>query len=346
MFVYPSMVIAASIGFVTMYNQLKPRILKYISAGLLLILSVLPFRHIVANHPFEYIYYNELIGGTKAALGEYELDYYFHSLKAGSEWLIENKIKPLLDQSSKPIKVAANSNIDYYFRNYKDQVETVYTRFYERSSADWDYAIFANSFINPYQLKNGLWPSENTIHTIDVDKIPICAIMERNNKLALEGNNLIREQKLLEGISILEQAVVLEPANENTLLILANAYIDTQQYDKAVNVINQCLEVYPDYDKALNLLGIMYLEMEMFAEATDVFFRITQINERFVSAYHNLGLVYLNLYDIDMALLWFLEATEVNKNFKPSYMAVAEIYNQVGMYEEAQYYYDIGNKLK
>ena len=346
MFVYPSMVIAASIGLVTLYNQLKPKILKYISAGLFLLLCLLPFRHIVVNHPHQYIYYNELTGGTNGALGEYEMDYYFHSLKAGSEWLIENKIKPLQNQSSKPILVASNSNIDYYFRNYKDQVQTVYIRYYERSTVDWDYAIFANSFINPYQLKNGLWPSENTIHTIDVDKIPICAIMERKNKLALEGNNLINEQKLLEGINMLEQAVALEPANEHTLLVLAKAYIDTQQYVKAVNVLNQCLEVYPDYDRALNLLGIMYMDLEMYAEAIDVFIWITKINERFVSAYHNLGLVYINLYDIDMALRWFLEATEVNKNYKPSYMAIAEIYNQLGMYEEAQYYFDIGNQLK
>jgi len=340
------MVIAASIGFVTLYNQLKPKILKYIVAGLFLLLSLLPFRHIVANHPHQYIYYNELIGGTNGALGVYEMDYYFHSLKAGSEWLIENKIKPSQNKSSEPIVVATNSNIDYYFRHYKDQVKTVYTRFYERSTTNWDYAVYANSYINPHQLKNGIWPAENTIHTIDVDKVPVCAIMERKNKLAVEGNNLIKEGRLPQGISVLEQALAMGPEEEQTLLLLAKAYIDTKQYDKAEKIISQCLAAYPNYDKALNLVGIMHINRNMYDEAIDIFIRITQINERYVSAYHNLGLVYMRKNEADMALRWFLKATDVNKNFKPSFMAVSEIYRQLGRHDEAQYYLDIGSRLK
>jgi len=84
----------------------------------------------------------------------------------------------------------------------------------------------------------------------------------------------------------------------------------------------------------------------MYDEAINVFIRITQLNERYVSAYHNLGLVYLRKNNTDMALRWFLKATEVNKNFKPSFMAVAEIYRQLGRQDEAEYYHNIGSRLK
>ena len=346
MFVYPPMVIAASIGFVTGYNLLKSRILRYVSITLFTGLCLLPFRHIVANHPFEYIYYNELTGGTNRALGKYEMDYFFHSLRAGSEWLLENKIKPRLNESSEPVLVASNLNIAYYFRQYSNKVNTVYTRFYERSRDNWDYGIFVNTYINPYQLRTGLWPPANTIHSIDVDKVPICAIIERNNKLAYEGSKLISEQKYDEGISLLEQSIALEPFDEEALLNLARAYNQTKQYHKTGDVLNRCLKIYPDYDKALNLLGIMYMDQEKYDEAMDTFLKTMQVNERFVSAYYNMGLVYLMQNNVDLAINWFIKAIEVNEYHKSSYMALAEIYYQLGMQDEARYYYDIGSKLK
>ena len=35
------------------------------------------------NHPYEYIYYNQLVGGLNGAYGNYETDYYYVSSDRG-----------------------------------------------------------------------------------------------------------------------------------------------------------------------------------------------------------------------------------------------------------------------
>ncbi|MBK8514720.1 MAG: hypothetical protein IPL55_00085 [Saprospiraceae bacterium] len=57
------------------------------SVGILALTLIHPLRHILRNHPFEYLYYNELVGGTGGAYSNYELDYSLNSLKQGSTWL-------------------------------------------------------------------------------------------------------------------------------------------------------------------------------------------------------------------------------------------------------------------
>ena len=306
---------------------------------------MLPLRHIVLNHPLQYIYYNELTGGTSGALGKYEMDYYYHSMKKGSEWLIENRIKDSDAGSDNKIMVAANFSIKYYFRNYEDLVNTRYVRYYERGNYNWDYAIIANSYINPYQLKNEGFPPPNAIHTIYVDKSPVCTIIERKSKLDYDGNTLLGQRNYSQAIPILEQSVEEEPWNEAALLNLSKAYLDTRQFDKTRVAITQCLKVYPDYDRALNLLGALYLNENKISEAFSVFTRIIQINERFVSAYHNLGLIYARQNNADMALRYFQQAIQVNRNFKPSYQAIGEILRSQGRTDEARQYFEIANSL-
>lgn len=345
MFIYPSIVIAACIGFATLLRLTGNRYLRYGVVVFIAGLSLLPLRHIIFNHPYEYIYYNELTGGTNGALGKYEMDYYYHSIKNGAEWLIENRIKNSDAGPDNKIIVASNFTISYFFRNYMDRVETKYVRYYDRGKTDWDYAIIANSYISPYQLLNGLFPPANAIHTIKVDKCPICTVIERKSKLDYEGIALLSQRNYMQAIPLLEQAVELEPWNEIALLSLASAYIETRQQDRAQEIIAKCLQVYPDYDKALNLLGVSYLQQGKLSEAFSVFTRITQINEKFVSAYHNLGLICIRQNNLDLALRYFHEAIQYQKNFKPSYLAIGEVLRSQGKIDEARQYFEIANAL-
>ena len=44
-------------------------------------------------HPYEYVYFNELVGGFKGAYGRFETDYWAASLKEAVEWLKDNELK-------------------------------------------------------------------------------------------------------------------------------------------------------------------------------------------------------------------------------------------------------------
>jgi len=178
LFVYPGIILISALGLHTFFVRVKHRIVRIAAIGLLLILSFHPVKFMVANHPYYYLYYNQFVGGLKGAYGNYETDYYYHSMRKGAEWLQEYlKNKP----GSSEIIVGGNFPVQWYFRN-NEVVKFVYFTYQNRSQYDWDYAIIANSYISSFQLKNKRWPPANTIHTITADGVLVCAVIERVTK--------------------------------------------------------------------------------------------------------------------------------------------------------------------
>ena len=100
----------------------------------------------------------------------FETDYYTNSLKPASDYFISSILPQLESTKDHPVRVVSNFSIAYYFREYRDQVQTLYSRYYDRGKYDWDYAILYCNYLHPSQLKNGLWPPKNTIHEMKVDR--------------------------------------------------------------------------------------------------------------------------------------------------------------------------------
>ena len=102
------------------------------------------------------------------------------------------------------IKIGTNHSYSgrYYTRNY-DNVQVVYTRYYERLNKEWDYAIYINVYIDQAEIKNEQFPPAGTIHTIDVNGMPMCAIVKRPSKASIgysddlkRGDDALAKQKL------------------------------------------------------------------------------------------------------------------------------------------------------
>jgi tetratricopeptide (TPR) repeat protein len=345
MFVFPPMVVIAGITVDSIARIIKSTYLKYALALVVLAGITHPVRFIIANHPFEYIYFNEIMWNGKNACGRFENDYYLNSLRQGSEWIIKN-ILPEVKPGEK-IKVATNASVNYYFRHNTDKASTMYTRYYDRGSYDWDYAVFFCNYIDPYQLKHNIWPPYKTIHTIEVDHVPICAVVKRESKQDYAGISFLDHGDLEHGIPVLEEVIKNEPYNEISMLRLGEAYIQTGQFADAHRVLDKCLKIYPDYDKALNLKGIAYMQSEKYNEAISVFIHIvTKVNYRFVTAYHNLAVLYLRQNDPETAKSYLRKAIDVNSGYKPAYQAMAEILMRQGRTAEANKYIQAANALE
>jgi tetratricopeptide (TPR) repeat protein len=347
MFVYPGIVIIASLGTNMIINAFKNKYIRLSAIVLFGVMLLLPLRFIIKNHPLEYIYYNTVSGGVKKAYGNYEMDYFYHSLRPGSDWLIKNKIEKATVPAGKKIIVATNHGkiMEYYFRNYTDKVKVVYIRYYERGNSDWDYAILANSYVNPFQLKKNLWPPANTIHTIDVDDKPVCAILERKDKSDLYGYKLMSEGKYTEAVEQFNIALSKDKKYENVYYNLAESYINVKDYKNAVKASAECLKLYPDYDRALSIMGMGYLNTGQTEEALGIFIYNIKKNPKFVLSYYYAGVIYAQRNEFDTALKYLQEAINVNAGYKPSYYLVARIYESQGKGQLAKQVMDYANSI-
>ena len=347
MFIFPGLTIISALGVNELILFFKKKYLQYLVIGIVGLLALLPLRHIIANHPHEYIYYNSLSGGVKKAYGKYEMDYFYHSLKAGSDWLIKNKIEKAKLKDGEKIIVATNfSNpVNYYFRNYKDKVKVVYIRYYERGNSDWDYAIIANSYINPFQLKKHKWPPANTIHTIDVDGKPINAILERTDKSDFTGYQLLTSGNSEAAIPFFQTAIAKDKNYEIAYYNLSQAYFNIGEYDNALQAISKCLKLYPNYNRGLNLLGMIYLNKKEYNSALQVFRKNMKENPKYVASFYYVGVLYAQNGDYKTALKYLEETIQVNSRYKPAYYLIGRIYALQGNNELSKRYIEYANSL-
>ena len=346
LFIFPAMAVLSGFAWDRLIRLLKNRTARIVLGVLLVGGIVQPLLHIVRNHPLEYIYFNELLG-VKKAYGRFETDYYMNSLKPGADWLIANRLVNAVPPEGKKIRVATNGSVTYYLRHLKKTTLPIYTRYYDRGEYNWDYAVYFCNYIDPYQLTHGLWPPSGTIKTIDVDGVPVCAVVERKSKADMEAIEMVKNRDYTHGIPALEEVNRRDTANEIVKLRLAEAYLQTGQLDKVHRVMDECLRIYPDYDKALNMKGLAYLQAGDINQARSTFLHIIRVNYRFVSAYHNLGLVCMHMDppDVQMAINYFQQAIQTNRAYRPSYMALAAIYRQLGRIQEARQYENAANAL-
>ncbi len=93
LFVLPSLIILSAIGWDSIIS-LKNKIARIAAPAVLAVLMGLVGLWMVQNHPYQYMYYNELVGGVKGAFGNYELDYWCQTPKEAIKWIQENEELP------------------------------------------------------------------------------------------------------------------------------------------------------------------------------------------------------------------------------------------------------------
>ena len=349
MFIYPSMIALAAVAITHFIKRVKPGWMSYIIIALVIAGLIHPLKHIVKNHPNTYIYFNEWSGGINHTYGTFETDYYANSLKPATDYFLEEILRGISSAKNGPVIVASNSNLGYYFRNHRDKVQPLYSRYYDRGKYDWDYAILYCNYIQPYQLNNGLWPPKNVIHEIKVDDVVVAAIIERKNKDDYNGSTLLadglREQngeKLTKAVAMLESAIAYDENNEAAYLELGNAYTAFLRFDDARNTMDRLLKLYPEYDKALNLKGYSYLiesevkqDLTLLEEAIKLINQAITSNYKFYSGYYNLGLCYAMKDDKDNAIYNLKQAIRYNGKFTAAFEKLAEVYQSSGDIEMA-----------
>ncbi|MFO7616174.1 MAG: hypothetical protein R6V75_02900 [Bacteroidales bacterium] len=251
LFVYPLLAVIAATGWTRLWQWGRRKWLIRLSWFLFGLACAGPLVHIIRNHPVEYVYFNKLSGGVKKAWGNYETDYYYHSLGPAVRWF-EREI--LSQHPGEKIVVASSFPLDPFFLQSESQPKLVYVPFNQRGEKDWDYGIFAAAYLSPSQLHRGCWPPAGTIHTISVDGLPLCAIVRRTARHDYQGITAYSEGDYGEAVRLLQLAAESEPCNLSALLYLGWSYRRSGQTELSDAAALQLLDVHPESEPARELL--------------------------------------------------------------------------------------------
>lgn len=337
-FVYPSLAALAGLGIEALVQSVNKEYFKIAILSAFGILTINPIAHSIRNHPYEYVYFNEFEGGIKNAYGKYELDYYYHSLREASDWVIKNAKKDNLTIGDK-IVVACwhTAPLNYYFRNDTNRFKVSFIRYYERGEADWDYAIVCNTGIAPEQLQNGTFPPKNTVYEVKVDGKTICAVLKRQDKTDFQAIELKKKDSIAAAIPLLQKAIRIDDQNESALTNLAEIYLRVGKGDSVVMLMDKLLKMNPNsevgnYFKAYGLF-IMNKDQEALALCD----KSIKINFKFQSAYSLAANIKMKQRDLYGAEGYLNGLIEIDRLDDQTMQQLLMVYQASGLDERNSY---------
>lgn len=341
LFILPPLAILGAMGFQRFLEYFSSKKWALPLAGVVLAAGLsLPAMHTVKNHPYQYIYYNELSGGMDKVYGNYELDYYHHSHREATLWLIDYLNKNnAWGSKAQPITIASNFTkaTEYFLRHEdKDKFQVRYSRYYEKNQNRWDYYIMNNTYINAHHLKNGMYPPKGTIHTIEVNGKPICAVFKRTTYDDVEGFDLYKQGNYEAAIPKFEAYLKLDPTESSVLNALANCYMMLNQQDKAIAYVQQAIQHYPEYTDAFFTQGRIQMNQGQMQAAISTFDYVLKDSPSSFGAWYLKAYAQFLLKDYTNALQSLEQCLGYNQNFKDGYMLGAAIYEAQGNNEQAQ----------
>jgi hypothetical protein len=131
LFILPPLFILAGFGFNWLFQHLRQSTVFWAAIFVALLPGLVG---IVELHPYEYVYYNALVGGVPGAEGRFELDYWSTSLKEATEQL--NEIAPA---DSFVVAWGSLQIVEHYAR-HDFQLERLSTETYN-PRRDYNYVI-------------------------------------------------------------------------------------------------------------------------------------------------------------------------------------------------------------
>lgn len=153
---YPIVVILSAAGYEGFLHRVDDRYTNAVIVGGMLLLSLLPLRHVLLNQPGIGIYYNELAGGVHNTFGRFPIDEGRNFNRKASKWLLSyiHKNDARYPVDSLPKLRVATMDVDatsFFFRNDTGRIEIVEAPLAD-TSRHWDYYLSYIDDISPRSL--------------------------------------------------------------------------------------------------------------------------------------------------------------------------------------------------
>lgn len=174
--IYPLFMLIAAGGLECALQSINDRYANFVFLCIIALLSFMPIRHIVFNHP-DFVYFNGISGGISNGYAKYEIDYNSMSNKSACHWLKHYLYKHEIGQHSdnEPFIVATDGNeaCELFFAADTNIILTHGK--YNASDTTWDYFISFCKGIPAAQLRNGTWPADTVFHCLKIENKPLVA---------------------------------------------------------------------------------------------------------------------------------------------------------------------------
>ena len=337
LFIFPSMCIFAAWGYSSLANYFSNKSIKYVVYGLFALLALEPAYFIVTTFPNTMSYFNSMVGGTKGAYGNYEVDFYYNSVKESSDWFRKNVVSKL--GKSDTIILATNGPhiVEQYFKD-EPRVKTIYVRWQQRNASKYDYSLFHIAMIPQGIIKSGSWAEgSNVLYKACVQGLPMCAVVKKPSNKDVEGMEMLKAQNI-QGIQLMEEYAKQDPKNELVNTTIAGILLNNDSAVKALPYIQQALSADSQSIESLSLMGEYYNKTNNADKAISYFEKVLAQEPTYLKPYIDIGIVKAGKGDINGALESINKAT-VDLQFAPqAFQVMANIYAKIGNAAEAQKY--------
>jgi len=328
LFVLPSLVIISAVVYDYLLSK---KVIAVISLVILSGLFLKPAAWVVSNHPNEYVYFNELVGGLKGAYGNYETDYYSNSCREAAEWVAKQ-------HPNGKLKVVINNEIttaSYWAHKINPEIEFYWTREVEEQKQNWDYLILTSRTFSKNELLNGSFPPKGTVYTVMADGIPLAAVVKREDWNMYLGYAAMDGQKVDSAITYFTEAVKYAPKDEEGWRMLGFSYIVAGSFDSAEMMTKKAIEINPDNYAAYGNMGLIYFNRKEFQKCTEFFKKSTDLKENIVESWYYSALAYISMNDYNTAIKNLQMSIKHNSGFPDAYYYLGKSYEEIGNLDKA-----------
>lgn len=343
LFIMPSVITISAVAYEFLLSQ--KRFIAIGSALILVALIAKPTYWMIKNHPHQYVYFNELVGGLKGAYGNYETDYYSNSCRMAAEWIAHQ-------HPSGKLTVGINNEITtaaYWAHKINPDIEFVWVREYEEQKQPWDYLILTSRTFSKKELLNQSYPPANTVYTVTADDVPLAAVVKRKEYSMPLGYKAIDVQNFDSAIYYFNKATSLYPKDEEAWRMLGFTYLSMGKTDSAEYYNKIAIDIFPQNFSAYSNLGITYFNRKQFNEAIAYFDTAVKYKENLTECWYYSGLAHLNQSDYNNGIKKLENCIKHNGNFAEAYYYLAKAYAQTGNLNKAaenyQYALSINQKM-
>lgn len=244
LFIYPTLAVSAALAAGYLLNTFNHKIATTSIALILTVGLILPARKIVAYHPSEIVYFNDISGGLKGNYKKYETDYYMSSARECFNKLAE---KENFAQLKDTVLIVTNmyKEIKEYGQLVSPYLKFDYVKFENRTNLNYDYGIFMSRFVDYDLLLADGWPAKNAIVTVERDDVPLTFAIKKTHDGDYNGAQALNQKNYPLAIQEFEAYLKTDPTNEIVWAKLGDAYLQSQNFAMAAQAWDKAASYYP-----------------------------------------------------------------------------------------------------